>query len=111
MKVQKDILKKQLAEKLIGNKIFWSYSDVKASDIEDSILIEKVLIHLDLDDINSLFEIYSYKRIKEIWRKEILIQEPFFHSLNILLAFLYFKIKKPEKYILTAYRKHLISLR
>ena len=106
MELQKDILKQQLAEKLIRNKVFWSYSEVKADDISDEILIEKVLIYLDIEEINSLFVIYPYKIIREIWRNEILIQDPFYHSLNLLLAFLYFHIKSPEKYIENLTNKH-----
>jgi hypothetical protein len=110
MEPEKDILKIQLADKLIRNKVFWSYDDVKADDISDEILIEKVLIYLDIEDINSLFLIYPYKIIRDIWRKEILIQDPLYHSLNLLLAFLYFHIKSPEKYIQKNIHRHLLSL-
>ena len=110
MDTEKDILKIHLADKLILNRVFWSYANVKADDISDEILIEKVLVYLDIEDINSLFLIYPYKIIKEIWRKEILIQDPFYHSLNILLAFHYFHIKSPEKYIQNFGHRHLLSL-
>jgi hypothetical protein len=107
---EKNILKVRLADKLISNQVFWSYANVKADDISDEILIEKVLIYLDIEDINSLFLIYPYKLIKEIWRKEVLIQDPLYHSLNILLAFHYFHIKSPEKYIKNFGHRHLLSL-
>jgi hypothetical protein len=110
MDPEKYILKVQLADKLISNKVFWSYADVKADDISDEILIEKVLIYLDIEDINALFVIYPYKIIREIWRKEIVIQEPLYHSLNLLLAFLYFHIKSPEKYIQKISHRHLLLL-
>jgi hypothetical protein len=109
MDPEKYILKVQLADKLISNKVFWSYADVKADDISDEILIEKVLIYLDIEDINSLFLIYPHKIIRDIWRKEIVIQDPLYHSLNLLLAFLYFHIKSPEKYIQKNSHKHLLS--
>jgi hypothetical protein len=110
MKSERDILKVQLADKLILNRVFWSYADIEADDISDDILIEKVLIYLDIEDINSLFIIYPDKTIREIWIKEILIQDPFYHSLNLLLAFLYFHIKSPEKYIQKICHRHLLSL-
>jgi hypothetical protein len=110
MESERDILKAKLAGKLISNRVFWSYADVKADNISDEILIEKVLIYLDIDDINSLFLIYPYNIIRAIWQKEILIQDPFYHSLNLLLAFLYFHIKSPEKYIQKYSRRHLLSL-
>ena len=110
MEHKKDILKTQLVDTLIMNRVFWSFADVKADEISDEILVEKVLIYLDIEDINSLFLIYPYKTIREIWIKEILIQDPFYHSLNLLLAFLYFHIKSPEKYIQKISRKHILSL-
>lgn len=110
MDPEKDILKIQLAEKLIRSGVFWSYANVKAEEISDEMLIEKVLIYLDIEEINSLFLIYPYRIIKEIWRKEILIQDPFYHSLNILLAFHYFHIKSPEKYIHSISHRHQLSL-
>lgn len=109
MEVEKNLLKIQLADKIIRNNVFWSYVDVKADDISDEILIEKVLIYLDIEDINSLFLIYPYKIIRDIWRKEIVILDPLYHSLNLLLAFLYFHIKSPEKYIQKIRHKHLLS--
>lgn len=99
MQAQKEILRQQIAAKLIDRKLFWSYSDVKSSDISDEILIEKALIYLDIDDIDCLFRIFSRSKIREIWLKEVVIQAPFYHSMNILLAYLYFHIKKPEDYI------------
>lgn len=105
MQAQKAILKQQIAAKLIDRKLFWAYSPVKSSDIPDEILIEKVLIYLDIDDIDSLFRIFTWKKIKEVWLKEVLIQDPFYHSMNILLAYLYFHIRKPEDYI----KKHIRS--
>jgi hypothetical protein len=110
MKRERDILKVQLVDKLIMNRVFWSYADIKSDDISDDILIEKVLIYLDIEDINSLFLIFPYKTIREIWIKEILIQDPFYHSLNLLLAFLYFHIKSPEKYIQKIIHRNILSL-
>jgi hypothetical protein len=99
MKSKRSILKQQLADKLIERKLFWSYSSVRSDDIPEEVLIEKSLIHLDIEDIDNLFLVFPWKKIKEVWMKEVLIQEPFYHSMNILLAFLYFHIRKPESYI------------
>jgi hypothetical protein len=109
MKPEKHILKQILAEKLILIKVFWSYTDVKSADIPDRILIEKVLIYLDVGDINSLFMIFPFKTIKEVWRNEVVIQNPIYYSLNLLLAYLYFHIKNPEKYIEKLNQRHLLA--
>lgn len=109
MKAQEAILKQQIADKLVGRKLFWSYSSVNSSDIPDEVLIEKTLIHLDLNDIDNLFLIFSRKKIKEVWLKEVVIQDPFYRSMNILLAFLYFHIRKPEAYIEKYIRRYQLS--
>lgn len=109
MKASKAILRNQIAARLIDGKLFWSYGAVNISDIPDEILIEKALIHLDIDDINSLFRIFSWKKIRAVWLKRILIQDPHYHSLNILLAYLYFHIRKPEDYIKKYSRRYQLS--
>ena len=109
MKAHKVILKQQIADKLVHRKLFWSYNAVNSSDIPDEVLIEKVLIHLDVDDIDRLFLIFSWKKIREVWLKEVVIQDPFYHSMNILLAYLYFHIRKPEAYIEKYIRRYQLS--
>jgi hypothetical protein len=109
MKAQKLILKQQIADKLIAGRLFWSYDSVNSSDIPDHVLIEKVLIHLDIDDIDNLFHIFPWKKIKEVWLKEVVIHDSLYHSMNILLAFLYFHIRKPEAFIEKHVRRFQIS--
>lgn len=110
MKSGKEKIKQDLINELIRNKAFWSYKDVRPEQIDDDILIEKVLIHLDLHDINKLFHILPFNKIKETWEKNLLIQDPIYRSLNIFLASLYFNIKQPEKYIDKIRKDHIHSL-
>ena len=44
-----------LIKKLKDEHRFWSYESDSVNDVPDDILIEKVLIYLDLDDIDKLF--------------------------------------------------------
>lgn len=76
----------------------------------DDILIEKTLIYLDIDDINKLFTIYSFKKVKAVWRERLVIQGDYFNRLNRLLAWMYFDIKNPDKYIKTVTTLHLHKL-
>lgn len=99
MKPEKENIKQYLQNELIRNKLFWSYENIRPEQIEDDILIEKVLFHLDLDDINKLFAVFPYQLIKDIWRKSFLLRDPMNRSLNLLLASLYFNIRKPENYV------------
>ena len=52
---------------------FWSYDpkSVSLARMGDNFLIEKVLYHLDWDDILKLFEIYPKKQIKNVWKEKL----------------------------------------
>lgn len=97
----------QLLAKLFENKRFWSFDLSRGVSIPDDILIEKTLIYLDIEDINLLFSIYPYRKIKQVWLDRIAIQGPYFARLNNLLAWMYFHIKTPDKYLKTIEKKHL----
>lgn len=55
-------IKQELLAKLKQEHCFWSYNEDSIKDIPDDILIEKTLLHLDLDEINQLFLIYPSRR-------------------------------------------------
>jgi len=100
--------KEILRQKLIERNSFWS---VKVpQEIPDDILIEKTLIYLDLEDINRLFTLFPTKKIKQTWRDRIVIQGEYYHSLNKLLAWMYFDVKNPDRYIKTIITKHIKQL-
>ena len=61
-----DAIKQELLAKLKQEHCFWSYNEDSIKDIPDDMLIEKTLLHLDLDDINRLFLIYPFKKIKRV---------------------------------------------
>ena len=89
--------RKILIEKLRKKNAFWSYNDVK--EINDDLLIEKVMLLLDIDDINKLFKIFDKGIIMKVWEDKILRQEPYYHGLNRFFAWFYFGIENPDEYI------------
>jgi len=91
--------KKYLTEKLKAEHCFWSYEEASIQDVPDDILIEKVLLHLDLDDIKVLFDTYPYKTIKKAWIERLIPQNNLYYTLNLFFSWYYFKAKKPEAYI------------
>lgn len=107
MNIDKEILSK----KLIERNSFWSYKVCQDTPIPDDILIEKTLIYLDIDDINKLFTLFPYKRIKQVWRNRMVIQGDYYRRLNKLLAWMYFDIKNPDKYIKNNVRQHINKFR
>ena len=92
-------IKYQLLAKLKQEHCFWSYAVENISNIPDDILIEKTLLHLDLEDIDQLFKIYSLRKIKRVWLDHLIPQEEYLYALNRFFAWYYFKIKYPDRYI------------
>ncbi len=99
-----------LIKKLHTEHAFWSYDKFPTNQIPDNVLIEKVLLHLDIDDIKILFQLYPKIKIKRVWKDKILSQEPMYHGLNRLYSFLLFNIKDPDRYIREQKNKRYKSL-
>jgi len=97
-----------LRQKLIAFNSFWSFK--VPQEIPDEVLIEKTLIYLDLEDINRLFTLFSSKKIKHVWRNRLVPQDDYYHTLNKFLAWMYFDIKNPERYIKTKLSQHINHL-
>jgi DNA invertase Pin-like site-specific DNA recombinase len=95
----KSQIRKELISKLIDSKAFWSYSNISCGKIPDDVLIQKVMEELDIDDIIKLFIVYNKNYVRKVWKNQMVAQDPYYRSLNILLAKLFFNIKKPEEYI------------
>jgi hypothetical protein len=95
----------ELWNKLHSAQALWSYDSESAAQMSDEELIEYVLLYLDLEDVSKLFSHFPKPVIKRIWKKKMLIQEPVYHNLNRLYAFLYFDIKNPDRYVRDAVLK------
>lgn len=92
-------LNKALVSRLHQEHAFWPYDKSRINQISDDVLIAKVLLHLDIDDIKILFKLYPKKKIQSVWKDKMLAQEPLYHGLNRLYSFLLFNIKHPDRYI------------
>jgi hypothetical protein len=108
--LNKNQLRKGLEQKLIEENAFWSYDKSSIDIIPDDVLIEKVLLHLDIEDVQSLFLIFPKKEIKKVWQEVVLSRDPLYHNLNRLYAFLLFDIKHPDRYIRFYKNKHIKSI-
>jgi hypothetical protein len=103
-------LQKKLEKKLIEEKAFWSYDKSGIVVIPDNDFIEQVLIHLDIEDVQSLFSLFPKKQIQKVWQDVVLSREPLYHNLNRLYAFLLFDIKHPDRYIRIYKNKRIKSI-
>ena len=100
-------IKQTLLEKLKQEHCFWSYNESSIKEIPDDLLIEKTLLHLDLDEINLLFQIYSYRKIKRVWLECLIPQQEYLYTLNRFFAWYYFKAKKPDAYLKSMTTRYL----
>ena len=92
-------IKSNLLAKLKQEHCFWSYNEASISDVSDDMLIEKTLQYLDLPEIDQLFQIYPFRKVKQVWLEHLIPQEEYLYTLNRFLAWYYFKAKLPDAYI------------
>ena len=92
-------IKLELLEKLKQEHCFWSFNEASISDVSDDMLIEKTLQYLDLPEIDQLFQIYPFRKVKRVWLEHLIPQEEYLYTLNRFLAWYYFKVKSPDTYI------------
>ncbi len=94
-----DKIKSYLVAKLHEENAFWSFDKSSGLELDDWNLIKYVLIHLDLTEIDLLFEIYPKGKIKRVWLDELVVQGDYLRNMNICIANLYFDIKHPVPYL------------
>lgn len=92
-------LKRYLIRRLKKANAFWSYNQESIKKVPDDILVELVMLHLDLDDINKLFELYPYQVVKKYWIENVVAQGEMYYVLNKFFAWYYFGMKKPGAYV------------
>lgn len=109
-KEEKNIIRKKLVRQLIDENCLWSYDTSKITDLPDELLVEKVLVYLDLKEIKDLFNILSYKKIKNIWKERLVPQGEYYYMLNRFFAWYYFGAKKPDAYLKNLETRHFKKL-
>lgn len=102
-------IKAALFDELKRENVFWSYDydSISAFNISDENLIAYTLRYLDLPDIKKLFEIFSFKKIKTVWRQLLIPEGEYLYTLNRFLAWYYFGIKRPDAYLKAMQTRHL----
>lgn len=88
----------KIMKKIKDNGGFWSYNGIP-KHLDDDSVIESSLIHLDLEDIPMLYEIWSKAHIKKVWKERLVSQGDRMSILNYILAVKLFAINNPDKYI------------
>jgi len=88
-----------LEKRLKEEKSFWSFEKSSCRNLSDWDLIKYVLIRLDLDDINYLFQMFPKEKIKQVWLEELIPQGDYLSAMNTCFALVYFGAKKPRQYV------------
>jgi len=92
-------IKPFLIEKLKQQHCLWSYENYSIQDIPDDVLVELVMLYLDIDEINLLFQLFGYKKMKRAWIENVVAQGNRYYNLNIFFAWYYFHAKRPRSYV------------
>lgn len=104
-------IREHIADKLIVSNGFWSYDKTSVREnMSDDQLIEAALEKLDLDDIDLLFRLFPAKKIKDVWRRTMVVQGDYYYSLNRFFAWYYFGIRYPDRYLKAMMTRHLSKL-
>jgi hypothetical protein len=96
---QEESVKQYLIGKLKQEHCLWSYDNDSIHDMPDDVLIELVMLYLDIDEINMLFSIFSYKKMKKAWIENVVAQGERYYNLNYFFAWYYFHAKCPRSYV------------
>ena len=88
-----------LIEKLKQEHCLWSYEIDSIQDVPDDILIELVMLYLDIEEINLLFQLFDYKKVKQAWLENVVAQGERYYNLNYFFAWYYFHAKQPRSYV------------
>ena len=77
---------------------FWSYQGVPEK-LPDDDIIEGALVHLELEDLPLLFNIWNRARIKRVWKERLVSQGKRMNILNYILAVKFFGVHHPDQYL------------
>lgn len=111
-KERKEKVKLKLVEMLKLENAFWSYDPkaIEADRISDENLIALTFRHLDLEEINLLYTVFSAKKIKDVWKEKLVPEGHYLYTLNRFFAWYYFGAKNPDRYLKYLETRHLNKL-
>ena len=88
-----------ILEKIKANGGFWSYCGFIPTSLDDDSVIEAALVHLGLEDLPLLLEIWDKAHIKRVWKDRLVSQGKRMNIRNYTLAVNFFDIQDPEEYL------------
>ena len=76
----------------------WSYRGIP-ENLDDDSIIEAALVHMDLEDMPMLLEIWSKSHLKQVWKERLVSQGSRMNVLNYILAVKFFGVHHPDNYL------------
>ena len=92
-------IRNSLIEKLKQQHCLWSYENNSIQDIPNDVLVELVMLYLDIEEIDLLFQLLGYKEVKRAWIENVVAQGERYYNLNYFFAWYYFHAKRPRSYV------------
>ena len=92
-------IKSFLIDRLKQQHCLWSYENDSVQDIPDDVLVELVMLYLDIEEIDLLFQLFDYKKVKQAWIENVVAQGERYYNLNYFFAWYYFHVKRPRSYV------------
>lgn len=92
-------IRNTLIEKLKQQHCLWSYENDSIQDIPNDVLVELVMLYLDIEEIDLLFQLLGYKEVKRAWIENVVAQGERYYNLNYFFAWYYFHAKRPRCYV------------
>lgn len=92
-------IRHELLLRLKQQHCLWSYENDSVQDIPDDVLVELVMLYLDIEEINMLFQLLGYKAVKRAWIENVVAQGERYYNLNYFFAWYYFHAKQPRSYV------------
>ena len=91
--------KRDVLEKIKAAGGLWSYQGIP-EHLDDDSIIEAALIHLDLEDMPMLLNIWSKSHLKRVWKERLVSQGKRMNILNYILAVKLFGVRHPDNYLI-----------
>jgi len=67
-----------LTKKLADEGYLWSYEKKEGASLDDDELIEKSLAHLEFEEMYLLFDIFPYKKVRQVWLERLVAQNEYY---------------------------------
>lgn len=90
--------KMEIVKKIKAAGGLWSYQGIP-EHLDDDSIIEAALVHLDLEDMPMLLNIWSKSHLKRVWKERLVSQGKRMNILNYILAVKLFGVKNPDNYL------------